>query len=249
MHAAKFDNEKDSENIRQAILRYEIEHPVVNDSEMIVARSSAFAVWPTLCVVDPEGQFVRSVSGEGNRELLDRVVGEMVAFHRAKGTLKEEPLRFDLERNRVQPGAVQVSRQGARRRCPRTTVHLRQQSQPHRHRLARRTAPGSDRQRTDRCRGDSFEEASFDHPQGMALDGETLYVADTENHLIRKIDLTNQQVSTLAGIGEQARSRGPGGALRETALNSPWDLTIRMACYTLPWPGRISCGRIACRAT
>src|SRR5262245_14560079 len=31
VHSAKFTNEKGTENIRQAILRYELEHPVVND--------------------------------------------------------------------------------------------------------------------------------------------------------------------------------------------------------------------------
>src|SRR5262245_38591162 len=34
VHSAKFDNEKVSENIRKAVLRYEITHPVVNDSQM-----------------------------------------------------------------------------------------------------------------------------------------------------------------------------------------------------------------------
>ena len=33
VHSAKFDNEKDTESIRKAILRYEISHPVVNDAE------------------------------------------------------------------------------------------------------------------------------------------------------------------------------------------------------------------------
>ncbi|CAK9015439.1 NHL repeat-containing protein 2 [Durusdinium trenchii] len=58
----------------------------------------------------------------------------------------------------------------------------------------------------------------------MTLVGNTLYVADTENHLIRTIDLEAKQVATLAGTGVQARRRIPGGPLRETALNSPWDL-------------------------
>ena len=34
-----------------------------------------------------------------------------------------------------------------------------------------------------------FANATFNHPQGMALAGDTLYVADTENHMLRKIDL------------------------------------------------------------
>jgi len=36
VHSAKFSEEKDSQNITQAILRYGIEHPVINDSEMVV---------------------------------------------------------------------------------------------------------------------------------------------------------------------------------------------------------------------
>src|SRR5690349_17607691 len=36
VHSAKFKNERESSNIREAILRYEIEHPVVNDSQMTV---------------------------------------------------------------------------------------------------------------------------------------------------------------------------------------------------------------------
>ena len=71
-----------------------------------------------------------------------------------------------------------------------------------------------------------YAESQFDHPQGMTLVGDTLYVADTENHLLRAVDLKQKQVSTFAGVGEQARTRAPGGTLRETALNSPWDLTV-----------------------
>src|SRR5258706_1755675 len=33
VHSAKFQNEKDTENIRNIILRYELEHPVYNDSD------------------------------------------------------------------------------------------------------------------------------------------------------------------------------------------------------------------------
>ncbi|MGD9858049.1 MAG: thioredoxin-like domain-containing protein, partial [Planctomycetaceae bacterium] len=106
VHAYKFENEKEAENIRQAILRYEIEHPVVNDSEKIIARKYFMQSWPTLIVLDPEGQYVGRISGEGHRQLLDKVVGDMIAFHRTKGTLDDKPLRFELERQKVQPGPL-----------------------------------------------------------------------------------------------------------------------------------------------
>ena len=56
-HSAKFDNEKDTEAIRRAIVRYEIEHPVINDSEMIVWRKMGARSWPTLVLIDPEGNY------------------------------------------------------------------------------------------------------------------------------------------------------------------------------------------------
>ena len=54
VHSAKFTNEGESENIRQAILRYEIEHPVVNDREFRIWRQYGARAWPTLVVIDPE---------------------------------------------------------------------------------------------------------------------------------------------------------------------------------------------------
>ena len=67
----------------------------------------------------------------------------------------------------------------------------------------------------------------FFRPQGLALDGDVLYVADTENHLVRAANLATRRVTTLAGTGKQAAWGGIGGLGRETALNSPWDLDVR----------------------
>lgn len=58
VHSAKFDHEKEVENIRQAILRYDIEHPVVVDSSFRVWQEYAVRAWPTLIVIDPEGYVV-----------------------------------------------------------------------------------------------------------------------------------------------------------------------------------------------
>lgn len=71
-----------------------------------------------------------------------------------------------------------------------------------------------------------FATASFNHPQGMVLDGDILYVADTENHLLRKLDLNARTVVTIAGTGEQAREDNIPGTGTQVALNSPWDLYL-----------------------
>ena len=50
-----------------------------------------------------------------------------------------------------------------------------------------------------------FAEATFSDPQGMALEGDTLYVADRENHSIRALNLKDETVKRVAGTGEQNR--------------------------------------------
>jgi hypothetical protein len=64
------------------------------------------------------------------------------------------------------------------------------------------------------------EQAAFNHPHGMSLSGDpdsgTLYVADTENHAIRAVDLSSGEVTTVAGTGQKAHGQrstgrtGPG---------------------------------------
>ena len=101
IHSAKFQNEKDTENIRHIILRYEIEHPVYNDSEYAVWQSYGVRAWPTQVLIDPAGYIVGGVSGEGNYEVIDQTIAKLVADFRAKGELNEEPLKLVLERAKV----------------------------------------------------------------------------------------------------------------------------------------------------
>jgi len=224
VHSAKFDNEKDTENIRQAIQRYEIEHPVINDSKMTVWRKFGVRSWPTLVLIDPEGYYCGYISGEGHREVLDEIVSRVIKYHKAKGTLDETPVRFDLEKAKLKstplkfPGKVLADEKKNR-------LFI---SDCNHNRIVIASLDGKliDIVGTGEigAKDGSYDTASFDHPQGMVLVEETLYIADTENHLIRTVDLKNKRVSTLAGTGKQARFRAPGGALRKTALNSPWAL-------------------------
>src|SRR6266550_5118150 len=78
VHSAKFENEKETENIRRIILRYEIEHPVYNDADYAVWRSYAVRAWPTQVLIDPTGYVIGGVSGEGNYDVIDQVVGKTV---------------------------------------------------------------------------------------------------------------------------------------------------------------------------
>jgi len=52
--------------------------------------------------------------------------------------------------------------------------------------------------------------ASFYRPTGITTDGTNLYVADYDNHLIRKIVISTGAVTTLAGTGSSGSANGTG---------------------------------------
>ncbi|MGH7128553.1 MAG: thioredoxin-like domain-containing protein, partial [Planctomycetaceae bacterium] len=224
VHSAKFDNEKETENIRRAVQRYEIEHPVVNDANMLIWRRFGVHAWPTLAVIDPEGNYCGSISGEGHRALLEEVIDKLIAHHKAKGTLDETPVRFALESDKLKPTPLRfpgkvLADEASGRVFVADTNH---------NRIIVGTLDGTlidviGSGASGRDDG-GYDEATFNHPQGMALAGETLYVADTENHLLRKVDLETKTVTTLAGTGKQDRERLPPAEPLQTPLNSPWDV-------------------------
>ncbi len=97
----------------------------------------------------------------------------------------------------------------------------------------------------------TYQTAAFCEPQGMALTSDKLYVADTKNHAIRRVDLTTQEVTTLAGVGEQSETFHNGGPGRSVALNSPWDvelsgnrLFIAMAGFHQIWTLDLESGEV-----
>lgn len=223
IHSAKFVNERDAENIRNAMVRYEIVHPVANDNQMSIWREYGINSWPSFVVIDPEGYAVLVTSGEGIREPLDEMVGKLVQYHRAKGTLDETPFKVSLERDKMAPTAL---RYPGKILADESKNRLFISDSNH-NRIVVTDLDGKFQfaigsglvGRTD----GPFETATFDHPQGMAVLGNELYVCDTENHQIRVANLVNKTVTTVAGTGTQATFRSRGGPAETSALNSPWD--------------------------
>jgi thiol-disulfide isomerase/thioredoxin/DNA-binding beta-propeller fold protein YncE len=226
VHSAKFINERDADNIRQAILRYGIEHPVVNDYEFRIWRAYGVRAWPTLALIDPGGYVIGGVSGEGNFEVLDHVISEVVQSARAKGALDETPRHWALEkakgpqRSLAFPGKVLADDASGR-------LFI---ADSNHHRIVIADLQGNvldvaGSGQEGHADG-TFPQATFNHPQGMALDGSSLYVADTENHLIRRLDLRQRVVETLLGTGQQARQFNVPGVGRAVAINSPWDVVV-----------------------
>jgi DNA-binding beta-propeller fold protein YncE len=154
-------------------------------------------------------------------------LAKLIDFHRKKKTLTEKPIRFELARARESgtsplffPGKVLADAPGERLFIADSTHH----------RIVITTLEGkkialAGRGQAGREDG-PFEQAAFNDPQGLALRGDTLYVADRKNHLIRALDLKKQVVRTIAGNGRKGDDRRQGGPARRVGLNSPWDLYL-----------------------
>jgi thiol-disulfide isomerase/thioredoxin len=226
VHSAKYENEKSEENIRRIILRYELEHPVVNDADFAIWQSYGVNAWPTQVLIDPDGYIAGGISGEGNYDVLDRTIGQLVAEFRKKGKLNETPLKLALERAKIGdlplafPGKVLADAKSDRLFIA-DSNHNRIVVTKLDGTLIETIGAGS-----RGMAGGSFDTATFFRPQGMALDGERLYVADTENHLIRLVDLKARAVQTIAGTGRQSLQRDAAGPALSVALSSPWDLQL-----------------------
>ncbi|MCB1023057.1 MAG: redoxin domain-containing protein [Acidobacteria bacterium] len=226
VHSAKFDNEKNIENIRQIVLRYGVEHPVVNDADFTIWNAYAIRAWPTQVLIDPAGYIIGTLSGEGHYETLDDAIGKTAAEFRKSGKLDESPVKYALERAKVSdlplayPGKV-LADEGSKRLFIADSNHNRIIVTDLNGKLLETIGNGEQSKKD----GD-FSTAGFDSPQGMAIDGDDLYVADTENHLIRKVDLKTKTVSTVGGTGTLDGFTGIGGKPLETPLRSPWDLSL-----------------------
>lgn len=226
VHSAKFLNERDTDNIRQAILRYEIEHPVVNDLNMEVWNQYTARSWPTLVLINPKGKIVGRVSGEGIFDPFDKIISEMIPYFREQKVLNDKPINYKLEKFSAPagvlsyPGKVLADEKGGR-------LFI---SDSNHNRIIITSLDG----KLSDVIGDgelgnkdgSFAEVEFNHPQGIALDGDNLYICDTENHLIRKANLSTRTVETIIGTGQQADRFNIAGTGTKVAINSPWDALV-----------------------
>jgi DNA-binding beta-propeller fold protein YncE len=241
VHSPKFTNEKNSENLRRILVRYEIEHPVANDANHAIWRRYGAQAWPTRVIIDPLGNLVGTAMGEGNLEgfvnairTVIRVFDDPAAPGPAPdqplgaGRINRTPLALQLERSRhadrplLYPGKVAVDEQGGRLFIA-DSNHNRIVVATLDGRLIETIGSG--------LQGDGdgiFSQARFHRPQGLAFDppapggtGGTLYVADTENNKIRAVDFETRAVYTLEG----------------TDLKSPWDLALKMGILIVAMAG------------
>ncbi|GAA5006531.1 NHL domain-containing thioredoxin family protein [Kitasatospora paranensis] len=227
VHSPKFVHEADHQAVVDAVARYEVHHPVLDDPELATWKQYAVRAWPTLVVIDPEGYVVAQHAGEGHAHAIARLVEELEAEHEAKGTLRRgdgpyvapEPqagdLKFPGKAVRLPDGHYLVADSGHH-----ALVELAEDGES----VVRRIGDG------ERGLVDGTA-PRFSEPQGLALLPPELgldydvVVADTVNHALRGVRLSDGSVTTLAGTGKQWWQGSPtDGEARAVDLSSPWDV-------------------------
>ncbi|WP_055492227.1 NHL domain-containing thioredoxin family protein [Streptomyces sp. TP-A0356] len=226
VHSPKFVHEADHQAVVDAVERYGVEHPVLDDPQLATWKQYAVRAWPTLVVIDPEGYVVAQHAGEGHAHAIARLVEELEEEHAAKGTLR----RGDGPYVAPEPEPTTLRFPGKAVLLPSGTFLV---SDTTRHQLVELAADGETvvRRIGSGVRGFAdgpAEAAGFSEPQGLALlDEGAVVVADTVNHALRRLDLATGQVTTLAGTGKQWWQGSPtSGPAREVDLSSPWDVAV-----------------------
>ncbi len=227
VHSAKFPSEGLTANIRQAVLRDEIRHPVINDAGFRVWSEYSVRAWPTLVLIDPAGRIAYQTAGE--ILAADLAPQIQAILDENPDSIRRGPLELRPEA-RLEP--AYPLRYPARLLVVEDRLWIADSG--HNRILEVRLDPAGLTGEVVRVFGsgraslqDGFAgEAAFHHPRGLALKGDvesgTLYVADTENHAIRAIELSQGQVRTVAGTGQKAHGSYALGRPTETPLRSPW---------------------------
>ena len=224
VHSPKFPTERETENLRQAILRLRIEHPVLNDADFKYWQTFGARAWPTLYFIDPRGNVIGIHEGELTEEMAAPLIDGWLTEYEAESALTRRDLGLVRETGRDSalsfPGKVAWDDASGR-----LVV-----SDSNNDRIivsdldgnVSQVIGGSEAGFRDGLAG----EAQFNQPQGVEIYGDYVFVADNENHAIRRIDLRDGSVSTIAGTGAQARMMPQGEPARQTALSSPWDVAV-----------------------
>lgn len=228
IHSPKFEAERDPAAVAKAIQRHGIRHAVALDTQFGLWQAYCIKAWPTLAFIAPDGRFMGNLSGEPDTDKLIAGVREMLSDWKAEGITRAAPLAVAPPRMPNSalafPGKVKpVMLPGGESAWAVADAGHHQvvlfDDSGHEIRRIGTGAPGM----TD----GPATQATFNGPQGLAAGDGVLYVADTGNHALRAIDLTDGSVRTLAGTGGRGVGLCEAEPARATALASPWDVEVR----------------------
>jgi len=228
VHSPKHAAEKVPENVACAIDRYNVTHPVVHDPEMVLWDAYCIRAWPTLVIIDPRGRIVGTMSGEPQTETFVSGIKNMLDMWEAEGAIHPGvcpdldppphhggPLAFPAKVRPCPPGDDNVA--FALADSGHNQIVLIDANGTEIRRIGSGNASLVD---------GPAEAAAFNRPQGVCATVGGLFVADTANHAIRRIDRTTGAVTTVCGTGERGFGLDEPEDIAKAELASPWDIAV-----------------------
>jgi len=197
LNVPRFDSERDGTRALKRLRRHGTSLPVLHDADWAAWQRYGVEVWPTVLLIDGEGHVRHRLAGldaAGDLERLTMALCDGLGFppdddmHSMREANPEPrlPLRF--------PTGLCAT---ADRLYVADTGHNRILECTHGGRVLRQFGMPS----ADLVDGEGTL-AAFNRPHGLALVRESLYVADTGNHALRRIHLGSGVVDTLVGHGK-----------------------------------------------
>ncbi|TAH32685.1 MAG: redoxin domain-containing protein [Alphaproteobacteria bacterium] len=226
IHSPNFPYERDPINVSKAIARYHIEHPVVHDPEFKLWDAYGVKVWPTLILVSPDGQIFARQAGEPDGDKLLEAVGNAVRKYKAQGKLR--PAGTELTKPEKQGGVLLFP--GKMKRLKYKGNFYWVVADTGHHQIVIFNDQGQQVQRIGRGApanlDGEYNRCAFDNPHGIACGEDVIYVSDLGTHLIRRIDLKAQTVTTIAGTNRRGLTLTKEAPGKEVGLASVFDMEL-----------------------
>ena len=196
VHVPRFDHERDARRVAKRLSRQKLDFPIVHDPDWILWQQYGIEAWPTVVLIDGEGRIRERWVGEGQVRELDSAVtalnAAIVPRSRNAAPIEVRPLREPMLPLRF-PVGIAVN---GNYLYLADSGHHRILECDHGGRVLRQFGSG----------GPGFidgpmELSAFNRPQGICLQRDVLYVADSGNHAIRRIQLRTGDIDTVCGAG------------------------------------------------
>jgi thiol-disulfide isomerase/thioredoxin len=208
VHNPIFDNEKNYNSVKKAVIRHEISYPVINDADMELAKKFKVKNNPSFLVFGLNGRVNKKYVGSDS---IDKVViRAQELIDKNKFSINHSRLPIVLEKN-ISIASLLTS--------PTKIIYEENFSYKGREFPAFIIAnSGQNSVIVSNMMGEivlkigsgirgmvdgDIGEARFSYPQGILYGNKNLYIADTGNNSLRLVDFETQKVKTIIGSGEQ----------------------------------------------
>ncbi|HET9834960.1 MAG TPA: thioredoxin-like domain-containing protein [Rhodanobacteraceae bacterium] len=223
IHTPKYPAQQSDDAVLKAINRNYVKHPVANDAHWRAWQQYGIEVWPSVLLIDCEGRVAARFAGEGSLRRVDDAVSALLEDAATRDLRDYTPSRAAFRTEPRMPLRFPAHALGtADRLYVSDTGHNRILECTHQGRVLRQFGSGNSGYWDGR-----LADAGFNAPQGLAIANDSLYVADTGNHCVRRIRLLRGEVETLLGsgvLGHHTPTDYPPG--QRIAISGPSAITL-----------------------